>query len=79
MGAHDGGMTTIAHVLERFVAGFNDNSLDDVMAFFAEDAVYRPGDGMDVFHFDTDGKITGKFSYANFGLPQFRRDLGGVA
>src|SRR6185503_3348119 len=141
---------TIAQVLERFVAGFNENSLDDVMAFFADDAVYRPGDGtefrgraairtafepqfsgafgamqfvvddrlvdedarkaairwvcrhdltravprlrrwllkarfgprvgwygIDVFHFDADGKITGKFSYANYDRPQMRRDLG---
>lgn len=141
---------TIADVLERFVTGFNTNSLDDVMAFFAEDAVYRPGDGhefrgraaireafrpqfsgaygamrflvddriidegarkaairwvcqhdfgraaplhrrvffttvfgrragwygTDIFHFDADGKIVGKFSYANYGRPQMRRDLG---
>jgi ketosteroid isomerase-like protein len=141
---------TIADVLDRFVAGFNTNNLDDVMAFFAEDAVYRPGDGhefrgraaireafrpqfsraygdmrflvddrvidegarkaairwvcqhdfaraaplhrrlffttvfgrragwygTDIFHFDADGKITGKFSYANYGRPQMRRDLG---
>ena len=35
----------IAEVLESFVAGFNTNSLDEVMAYFADDAVYRPGDG----------------------------------
>lgn len=35
----------IGSILERFVAGFNTNSLDDVMAFFAAEAVYRPGDG----------------------------------
>ena len=35
----------IAEVLRAFVDGFNTNSLDDVMAFFAEDAVYEPGDG----------------------------------
>ncbi len=35
----------IADVLERFVLGFNTNSLDEVMAFFADDAVYLPGDG----------------------------------
>jgi uncharacterized protein (TIGR02246 family) len=141
---------TIAEVLERFVAGFNRNSLDDVMAFFAEDAVYQPGDGQvyrgraaireafrpqfsrafgemrfevddrvvdegarkaairwvckhdltstaslprrliylamfgrragwygtDIFHFDGEGKITGKFTYANYNRPQIRRDLG---
>jgi len=140
----------IADVIERFVAGFNTNSLDEVMTFFADDAVYRPGDGrecrgrqairdaflpqfsgaygamrfvvddriideggrkavirwvcrhdltqtaplvrrwvltalfgrhcgwygIDVFHFDERGKITGKFTYANYDRPQMRRDLG---
>jgi uncharacterized protein (TIGR02246 family) len=37
--------TSIAEVIREFVDGFNTNSLDDVMAFFAEDAVYEPGDG----------------------------------
>jgi uncharacterized protein (TIGR02246 family) len=141
----------IADILREFVDGFNTNSLDDVMTFFAEDAVYLPGDGnehrgraaireafrpqfshafgtmrfvvndqvvdenarkatirwvcqhdlatakpslltwllrarfgrragwygTDIFHFDERGKITGKFSYANYGrLPHLRRDLG---
>jgi uncharacterized protein (TIGR02246 family) len=141
----------IAEILREFVDGFNTNSLDEVMAFFAEDAVYEPGDGQthrgraaireafrpqfedafgtmtfvvtdvvvdervrkasirwvckhdlstvkpflqrllfkalygrragwlgtDTFHFDERGKITGKFSYANYGKrPQIRRDLG---
>ena len=35
----------IADVLRDFVAGFNTNSLDEVMTFFADDAIYRPGDG----------------------------------
>jgi hypothetical protein len=35
----------IAEILQRFVEGFNTNSLDEVMAFFADDAVYEPGDG----------------------------------
>jgi uncharacterized protein (TIGR02246 family) len=35
----------IAEVLRAFVEGFNTNSLDDVMTFFADDAVYEPGDG----------------------------------
>jgi hypothetical protein len=144
-------MTTIADVLERFVDGFNTNDLDQVMNFFAENAVYLPGDGnehkgraairkaflpqfsnafgamrflvddrvvdegarkaairwvckhdfdempslarrllfkarfgrragwygTDIFHFDEQGKIVGKYSYANFGsMPQVRRDLG---
>jgi hypothetical protein len=141
----------IREVLHAFVEGFNTNGLDEVMSFFAEDAVYLPGDGSehrgrdaireafrpqfshafgtmrflvddqvvdegarkasirwlcqhdlstakpllrrwlftaiygqsagwygtDVFHFNESGKITGKFSYANYGrLPQVRRDLG---
>ena len=140
----------IAEILRKFVDGFNTNSLDEVMAFFAEDAVYLPGDGRehrgraairkafrpqfshafgtmrfvvddevvdegarkatirwvcqhdfstvkstvqrwlftaaygrgagwygtDIFHFDENGKITGKFSYANYGRrPHLRRDL----
>jgi uncharacterized protein (TIGR02246 family) len=146
--------TPIAGVLDRFVAGFNQNDLDQVMAFFAEQAVYRPGDGSehlgraairralapqfegvygemqflvddrlvdeaarkaairwvcrhdfsgdkgrrvpwpqrwvfralygqrcgwygtDIFHFDAEGKIVGKYTYANYGRPQIRRDLG---
>jgi ketosteroid isomerase-like protein len=145
------GPRPIAEILKEFVDGFNTNSLDEVMTFFAEDAVYEPGNGRthrgrvairaelapqfanaygtmrflvndqvidegarkatirwlcqhdlttvrsplqrwlfrlmygrsagwygtDTFHFDERGKITGKFSYANYGRrPQIRRDLG---
>lgn len=35
----------IRDVIDRFVEAFNVNDLDKVMTFFAEDAVYRPGDG----------------------------------
>jgi uncharacterized protein (TIGR02246 family) len=141
----------IAQIVKRFVDGFNTNSLDEVMTYFADDAVYQPGDGKthrgraaireafrpqfegaygtmrfivddqviderarkasirwlcqhelstvksfvqrllfklmygrtagwygtDTFHFDERGKITGKFSYANYGRrPHIRRDLG---
>src|SRR5215472_4845901 len=38
-------MGQIAELLERFVEGFNVNDLDSVMTFFAENAVYLPGDG----------------------------------
>ena len=38
---------SIGAVLDRFGAGFTDDDLDAVMAFFAEDAVYSPGDGKD--------------------------------
>jgi ketosteroid isomerase-like protein len=144
----------IADVIRKFVDGFNTNGLDEVMTFFADDAVYLPGDGKehrgraairaalepqfsgafgamrfivddqvidegarkatirwlchhdfssakplpmrllysalygrragwygtDTFHFDERGKITGKFSYANYGpRPQVRRDLGARA
>jgi len=30
--------------------------------------------GLDVFHFDAAGKITGKFTYANYDRPQLRAD-----
>lgn len=40
-----GNTMQIADILREFVDGFNTNSLDDVMSFFAEDAVYLPGDG----------------------------------
>lgn len=33
-------------------------------------------EGLDVFHFNADGKIVGKFTYANYNRPQLRRDLG---
>jgi uncharacterized protein (TIGR02246 family) len=141
----------IAEILREFVDGFNTNSLDQVMTFFADEAVYLPGDGRehrgraaireafrpqfsqaygtlrfvvddqvideiarkatirwvckhdfattrsclqrllftatygrragwfgtDTFHFDENGKIVGKFSYANYGRrPHLRRDLG---
>ncbi len=32
--------------------------------------------GVDVFHLDDAGKITGKFTYANYDRPQLRRELG---
>jgi hypothetical protein len=140
----------IAEVIGKFVDGFNSNGLDEVMTYFADDAVYLPGDGRehrgraairaallpqfsgaygdmrfivddqvidegarkatirwlcqhdlssarsigawllrarygrragwygtDTFHFDERGKITGKFSYANYGArPHVRSDLG---
>jgi uncharacterized protein (TIGR02246 family) len=147
-------MPTIGDVMEQFVAGFNDNDLDAVMSFFADDAEYHPGDGsvhrgitgiraafapqfagafgamrfdvhdrvideqgrraalrwicrhdisgnhgrsvspwlrllirvrygvrlgwhgVDVFHFDDDGRIIGKFTYANYRRPHLRADLG---
>jgi uncharacterized protein (TIGR02246 family) len=35
----------VSIILDRFNAVFNRNDLDGVMAYFAEDAVYEPGDG----------------------------------
>ena len=32
--------------------------------------------GVDVFHFDARGKITGKYTYANYGRPRLERELG---
>lgn len=144
----------VAVILDRFNDVFNRNDLDGVMTYFAEDALYDPGDGkrhqgraairrafepqfagafgamrfdvedqvideaggkaairwicrhdlsgdkakampflqrtflkarygakvgwrgLDVFHLDETGAIVGKFTYANYGMPQLRRDLG---
>lgn len=143
---------SLSTTVDEFVDAFNDNDLDRVMAYFAENAEYEPGDGtkhhgrdairaefapqftgrygamrfdvydklvdepgrraairwacridiskprtrsvhpllrmlgflrhgprmvwhgMDVFHFDTEGAITAKYSYANFKTPPMKRD-----
>ncbi|MFD9698744.1 YybH family protein [Lentzea sp. NPDC059081] len=143
---------SLSATVDEFVEAFNDNDLDRVMGFFADDAEYEPGDGakhrgraairaefapqfagrygamrfdvhdklvdeqgrraairwacridtsgpraravtpalrlwgllrygsrmvwqgMDVFHFDADGLIVGKYSYANFKIPPMKRD-----
>ncbi len=145
---------SIATLVDDFTAAFNRNDLDAVMAAFADDAEYRPGDGtahrgkaairaafapqftgafgamrfdaedqlideaagkaalrwicrhdftaahgrrmspllklalrlrhgtrvgwhgVDVFHFNAAGQITGKFTYANYGRPRLERSLG---
>ena len=36
---------TVQETIDRFVEAFNVNDLHQVVTFFAEDAVYRPGDG----------------------------------
>ncbi|WP_155940786.1 MULTISPECIES: nuclear transport factor 2 family protein [unclassified Mycobacteroides] len=33
-------------------------------------------EGLDVFHFDDQGKITGKYTYSNYALPRISRRLG---
>src|SRR5580765_4974039 len=40
-----GASRPIADIVREFVDGFNTNSLDEVMTFFADDAVYEPGNG----------------------------------
>jgi hypothetical protein len=35
--------------------------------------------GVDVFHFDAAGKITGKYTYANYDRPKLSRELGDPA
>jgi uncharacterized protein (TIGR02246 family) len=145
---------TIATLLEDFTAAFNRNDLDAVIAAFADDAEYLPGDGsvhrgraairdafapqlggafgamrfdlidrlvdeparkatlrwicrhdlggahgrrvspvlrwfvrarhgarvgwhgVDIFHFDPAGKITGKYTYAGYTRPRLERALG---
>jgi hypothetical protein len=32
--------------------------------------------GVDVFHFDAAGKISGKFTYASYDRPKLQRELG---
>ena len=59
----------IADVLERFVAGFNTNNLDDVMTFFADDAVYLPGDG---------SEFRGRAAIRQAFVPQFTRAFGAM-
>jgi ketosteroid isomerase-like protein len=39
------GSADIRSVIDRFVAAFNVNDLDQVMNCFSENAIYRPGDG----------------------------------
>src|SRR5262245_9406400 len=41
----EGMIQPIATLLDAFTAAFNRNDLDAVMAAFADDAEYRPGDG----------------------------------
>lgn len=38
-------LPNVRETIDRFVEAFNVNDLDRVMTFFADDAVYRPGDG----------------------------------
>ncbi|MGH3726965.1 MAG: YybH family protein [Mycobacterium sp.] len=33
-------------------------------------------EGLDVFHFNDEGKITGKYTYSNYALPRISRRLG---
>ena len=148
-------VTNLAKTIDEFVEAFNVNDLDRVMLYFADSAVYLPGDGsrhcgiaairaafepqfsgsfgsmrfdeherlidsdsrkavirwvcrhdlagaksaplwvqiqrlavrltvgsrfgwegLDVFHFDSNNKIVGKFTYANYSRPQLKKELG---
>ena len=42
-----------------------------ILARFGARVAWR---GVDVFHFDAAGKLTGKFTYANYGRPRLYRD-----
>jgi uncharacterized protein (TIGR02246 family) len=59
----------IADVLRRFVDGFNTNSLDEVMTFFADDAVYLPGDGRE---------HRGRAAIREAFRPQFSQQFGAM-
>jgi len=58
---------TTAETVQKFVDGFNTNSLDDVMTFFADDAVYEPGDGK---------THRGRAAIREVFLPQFSNAFG---
>lgn len=38
---------SVTATIDGFVGAFNDNDLDRVMNYFAQDAVYRPGNGVE--------------------------------
>ena len=57
----------IADIVRDFVHGFNTNSLNDVMTFFADDAVYLPGNGRE---------HRGKAAIREAFRPQFELALG---
>ena len=57
----------IRATVERFVEAFNCNDLDAVMEFFAESAIYQPGDG---------SSYRGRTAIRAAFLPQFRGDFG---
>ena len=61
--------TDIRNTLGAFVAAFNANDLDLVMTFFADDAVYRPGNGT-----EHRGKAAIRAEFA----PQFAGKLGAM-
>ena len=67
VGAPAGGATSIAEIVRQFVDGFNTNSLDGVMTFFADDAVYEPGDGK---------THRGRAAIREAFLPQFSNAFG---
>ena len=59
----------IRDMIERFTEGFNNDELDDVMAFFTEDAVYV----------EFTGKVNREKKEIRKALePQFRGDFGAV-
>lgn len=60
-----GGM--LQNILDAWFDAWNANDLDRVMTFFADDAVYRPGDGS-----EHRGKVAIRRSFE----PQFRGALG---
>lgn len=73
-GGRDDAQTTAAaaglqKILDAWFDAWNANDLDRVMTFFAENALYRPGDEA--------GKVIGKFSYGSFRRhPLLLKQLG---
>ncbi len=58
-----------AEIIDGFLRAFNANDLDRVMSYFAEDAVYRPGTGVE---------RVGRAAIRAEFEPQFRYALGAM-
>ena len=60
---------SLAAIVDEYMRAFNDNDLDRVMTYFAEDAVYRPGNGVE---------RVGRAAIRRELEPQFRGALGAM-
>jgi ketosteroid isomerase-like protein len=63
------GSPSITETLNGYMEAFNANELDRVMTFFAEDAVYRPGNG---------AERVGRVAIREELTPQFKLAFGAM-